>query len=809
MVAGLYLKLCTNSIVSQNKNFPAKVQASKNIQNHDPNTTYRKPKPAATLLSRRHVERAEKSPDRGNILSARTLLFYLDEGCLENALQMFETITKSSTFIWTAIIRELTDSGLFQEAIVFYYRMQIDGIKANKYTFPFVIKACAGIFSLKEGGKVHSRIVKLGFAADVYICNALIFMYAKVGCVGDSEKVFEWMPVKDLVSWNSMINGYVLAGEGRNSLKCLQKMQASGVKPDRFSIISALGGCALERNLLNGKEIFCHVFRNGFELDLMIQCSLIDMFGKCGQVDYAERFFGRISNKNVVIRNAMIAAYALNGLSLKSISCLVGMQEDCCDRPDAITMINLLPSCSKMRALRHGKAIHGYAIKNVFLPHLVLETALIDMYGKCGGVTLAEWLFLHMEEKNLISWNAIMAAFMQNGLFRKAVEFLFKLRTEPFFPDQMTFAIILPAYAEAALLREGKQIHGLITKLGFSSNTFICNSLIHMYAKCGDLMSSQNVFDGICCKDVISWNTIIMAYAIHGFGANSIRLFSEMTKEGYNKPNGSTFVSLLTACSIGGNVNEGQKYFDLMKRDYDIDPGIEHYGCVLDLLGRLGNLDLAKRFIDEMPLKPTPRIWGSLLSASRHHRNIEMAELCAEHILSLDNNNTGCYVLLSNMYADVGKWDDAERVRCLMEKEGLEKTIGRSTVEVHAKAYVFTNHDRSQAESNIVYNVLDILLRRIGEDCHVYGPSKFKPPELIKRRAGSPTFHGVRLAICFGLISSSVGKPVLVRKNTRICEDCHRAAKKMSEGTNREIVVGDPKTYHHFKNGHCSCGDYW
>ncbi|KZV39344.1 pentatricopeptide repeat-containing protein chloroplastic [Dorcoceras hygrometricum] len=720
---------------------------------------------------------------------------------------MFETTTKSSTFIWNAIIREMIDYGLLKEAIVFYYRMQFDGIKADKYTFPFVIKACAGIFSLKEGGKVHSRIVKLGFAADVYICNALILMYAKVGCVEDSEKVFEWMPLKDLVSWNSMISGYVLAGKGRSSLECLQKMQAFGVKPDRFSFIGALGGCALQRYLLNGKEIFCQALRNGFELDVMIQCSLIDMLGKCGQVDYAERFFGRISNKNVVFWNAMIAAYALNDRALKSISCLMEMQEDSRVRPDTITMINLLPSCSKLGALRHGKAIHGYAIRNRFLPHLVLETALIDMYGKCGRVTLAEWLFLHMEEKNLISWNAIMASFVQNGCFRKAVKCLFKLRTELFIPDQMTFASILPAYAEVALLREGKQLHGLITKLGFSSNTFICNALMHMYAKCGDIMLSQNVFDGICCKDVISWNTIIMAYAIHGFGAHSIRLFSEMTKDSYNKPNGSTFVSLLTACSITGNVSEGQKYFDLMKSDYEIDPGIEHYGCVLDMLGRMGNLDLAKSFIDGIPLKPTPRIWGSLLSASRHHRNIEMAELCTNQILSLENNNTGCYVLLSNMYADAERWDDAERVRCLMEKQGLEKTIGRSTVECHAKAYVFTNHNRSHAEiSNVVYNVLDILLRRTGE---VHHPSKFKPREVMRRRAGSPTFHGVRLAICFGVISTSVGNPVLVRKNTRICEDCHRAAKTMSDMTNREIVVGDPKTYHHFRNGRCSCGDYW
>ncbi|KAL2512501.1 Pentatricopeptide repeat-containing protein [Abeliophyllum distichum] len=413
-----------------------------------------------------------------------------------------------------------------------------------------------------------------------------------------------------------------------------------------------------------------------------------------------------------------------------------------------------------------------------------------------------------MKERNLISWNAMIAAYVQNGRAREALEMFQDLQHEIFFPDEMTFASILPAYSEKALPKEGMQIHSYICKLGFAPSTFISNALIYMYAKCGDLQTAKKIFDSMLFKDLISWNTIILAYAIHGFGASSITLFSKMREEGI-KPNGSTFVSLLSSCSVAGMVDEGWEYFNSMKRDYGINPGIEHYGCMLDLLGRAGNLDLAKRFIDEMPLTPTARIWGSLLAASRHHRNVELAELARNHVFSLNHDNTGCHVLLSNMYAEVGRWDDVEQVRCWMKNQGLEKTIGCSIVEYNSNTFRFTNHDKSQIKSNLIYEVLDIISRKIGKNQYVPDVTKFKPLDLLKKRDNAPFCHSVRLAISFGLISTSVGNPVLVRKNIRICEDCHNAAKKISEITNREIVVGDSKIYHHFRDGRCSCRDYW
>lgn len=738
----------------------------------------------------------------------RDLCGFVESGLMDNALNMFEKMNHSDTFIWNVIIRGFTKNGLFQEAIDFYYRMECEGIRSDNFTFPFVIKACGELLALIEGQKIHGKLIKIGLGLDVYVCNFLIDMYLKIGFIELAEKVFDEMPVRDLVSWNSMVSGYQIDGDGLSSLMCFKEMLRLGNKADRFGMISALGACSIEHCLRIGMEIHCQVIRSELELDIMVQTSLIDMYGKCGEVDYAERVFNRICSRNIVAWNAMIGGYASNNYFSESFACLKRMQEDDKVIPDVITMINLLPSCSQSGALLEGKSIHGYAIRKMFLPYLFLETALVDMYGKCGELRLAEHVFNQMNEKNTVSWNTMVAAYVQNGQYKEALKMFQHILNEPLKPDAITIASVLPAIAELASRSEGEQIHAYIIKLGLGSNTFISNAIVYMYAKCGDLQTARGFFDGMVCKDVVSWNTIIMAYAIHGFGRTSIQFFSEMMGKGF-KPNGSTFVSLLTACSIPGLFDEGWGFFNSMKVEYGIDPGIEHFGCMLDLLGRNGNLDAAKCFIEEMSLVPTARIWGSLLAASRNHNDIVLAELAARHILSLKHDNTGCYVLLSNMYAEAGRWEDVDRIKFLMKEQGLVKTVGCSMVDFNGRSERFINQDRSHAHTNLIYDVLGILMRKIGEDIYLHSLTKFRPLDVVKKRANSPEHHSVKLAICFGLISTAIGNPVIVRKNTRICEDCHRAAKKISQVTKREIVVGGGKVFHHFRDGCCSCRDYW
>ncbi|KAM0025786.1 putative tetratricopeptide-like helical domain superfamily, DYW domain-containing protein [Helianthus debilis subsp. tardiflorus] len=797
MAALLSLSSSFNFIINENTPRTRAKRAAEFINQYDP-------------IKQKPLNPVKNTKLHSNSSMAKTSLLrqmehfisYVESGSVDNALQLFDEMDKRSSFVWNLVIRVLTNNRFYKEALELYYRMSVNGVRADKFTYPFVVKACGGCLDLVEGQKVHSKLFTVGLDLDLHVCNSLIIMYAKVGCIEFAEKVFDEMPVRDLVSWNSMINGYILVNDGLRSLECVFEMQQHGIQPDRFTIVSALHASSLVCSLTKGKEIHALVIKSKLECNERVQTSLIDMYGKCGGLCYAERVLNMNSCIHVAAWNAMIHGYALNGKPFESFSCFRKMQENGL-KPDNISLINLLPSCSQIGSLFRSKTVHAYAIRVGFLPRIVLDTALIDMYGKCGEPRLAKLIFNQMHQRNLISYNTLLSALGQNGEYRDALKFFCDMWNDGFKPDAMTVSTILSVYSEVALLREGKQIHGYVVKSGFCSNTFVLNSLTCMYSKCGDLVSARDVFNGILLKDVISWNTIIMAYAIHGYGEISVNLFSEMKKTGI-KPNSSTFVSVLTSCSVSGMVEKGWNYFTKMKSEYGIDPSIEHYGCMLDLLARVGDLNKAKELITKVPLEPTSRIWGSLLAASRQHKDVELAEFAAKQILPLGRDNTGLYVLLSNLYAETGRWEDVRRVKSVMESQQLMKTVGLTMVDVKGQTFKFTDQDRSHEHSHLIYDVLDVILK------NPYGNVfKFKPVDFLKKRSKSADWHSVRLAVCFGLISMSIGTPVLVRKNVRICQDCHDAMKKISLICRREIVVGDSKIYHHFEHGQCSCRDYW
>ncbi|KAK9056101.1 hypothetical protein SSX86_027189 [Deinandra increscens subsp. villosa] len=797
MAAILSLSSSFKFVINDNTPRRQPKRASEFINNYDPvkQKTFKYVK-TPNFQSNSSVRKTNLSHQMENFIS------YVERGFVDTAIQLFDEMDKTSTFVWNLAIRVLTNNGLFKEALDLYHQMLVQGVRADRFTFPFVIKACGGCLDLVKGQNVHSKLFTVGLDLDLHISNSLILMYAKCGYIDFAEKVFDEMPVRDLVSWNTMINGYILVNDGLRSLERVRGMQQHRIQPDRFTIVSALHASSLMCSLPKGKEVHTLVIKSELERNEMVQTSLIDMYGKCGGIRYAERVFNMNSRIHVAAWNTMIHGYALNGQPFESFSCFRKLQENGL-KPDNVSLINLLPSCSQVGSLLRGKAIHAYIIRMGFLPHIVLETALIDMYGKCEEPGLAKLIFNQMHSRNLISHNTLISALGQNSQYRDSLKLFCDMWNDGFKPDAITVTAILPAYSELAHLREGKQIHGYAVKSGFCSNTFVLNSLTYMYSKCGDLVSARDVFDGNFLKDVTSWNTIIMAYAIHGCGEISVDLFSEMKKKGI-RPNSSTFVSVLTSCSVSGMVEEGWNYFTEMKSEYGIDPCIEHYGCMLDLLGRVGDLSKAEELITKMPLEPTYRIWGSLLAASRKHKNVELAEYAAKQILPLEHDNTGLYVLLSNLYAETGRWEDVRRVKSIMESQRVTKTIGLTMVDVKGKTFKFTDQDRSHEQSHLIYHVLDIILQN-----PVGRLVKFKPVDFLRRKSKSADWHSVRLAVCFGLISTSIGTHVLVRKNVRICEDCHDVMKKISLVCRREIIVGDSKIYHHFEDGQCSCRDYW
>ncbi|RWV81574.1 hypothetical protein GW17_00056988 [Ensete ventricosum] len=753
------------------------------VSGSNPQRRLLKDSPAASTLTTRRWSRV-------NLASvARTLFSLINAGRVREAASLFESTKKPDTFLWNLMIRGYANAELYEEAVDVYRRMQDAGVWADHFTFPFMIKSCANSSSYYDGLRVHAKIIKVGLDSDIFICNSLITMYSKFGLLSTAERVFFEMPVRDDVSWNSLVDGYVSNGEGWRSLVCIKQMQEDfGMKLDWFAITSAVAACSLELCLEQGKEIHCHVIRNGLESDIKLQTALLDMYCKNGDMIYAERLFSSMSRRNIVTWNALIGGYALNDEPLRAFASAIKMQDNYMI-PDVITLVNLLPVCAELRSMDHGKAIHALAIRKGFLPHLILETALMDMYAKSGDLKPSELLFKKMTEKSLVSWNAMIAAYVQNGRNLEALELFLHLQEGPLRPDVFTITSIIPACAELASLQQGKQIHSYVLRAGYGSDTVVLNSIINMYARCGDLNISRQVFDRLTWRDLVSWNILIMGYAIHGYGKAALELFSAMKDTGL-KPNQSTFTSVLTACSITGLSDEGWLHFDSLQREYGMSPEIEHYGCMVDLLGRTGDLRAAIEFINKMPLVPTARIWGSILTAGRNNRNIEVAEFAAKHILRLEHDNTGCYVLLSSMYADAGKWEDVDRVMSLMMQKGLNRTAARSLVEFDGKTCSFVNGDKSHSQSNKIHQVSSVLSRKIEEAACDPG-TIFDPIVAVMKKANSPYRHSLRLAVIFRLISSPVGSPVLVKKNVRISERRRRKRReeKWQRGGRRQRRV--------------------
>ncbi|CAN6481629.1 unnamed protein product [Victoria cruziana] len=712
------------------------------------------------------------------------------------------------TFMWNMMIRRRVQDGCYDEAMEIFDQMLLSNAAPDRFTFPLVLKACACSTSLREGWKIHCRVVKLALDSDLFIGNALLAMYAKCGWAEWACQLFDEMPQRDLVSWNSLLSGYVSNGDGHNALLRFQQIQFSDMEVDNFSFIAVLQACALVSSVRHGKSIHCQVIRRGFESNNMVEASLMDMYCKTGNMDVADKLFSRTRRRGIVAWNSLIAGYTRNCMPHDAFASYISMQLVDSIRPDPITLVSLLPASAQIGALLVGRAIHAIAIRCEFIPYLVLETALVDMYAKCKDLESAKLVFDAVDEKNLVCWNAMLAGYSQNDRHVEATLLFHKLvRNGSSRPDATTFASILPSYSRLASLKQGKQIHGYILKQGFGTNIFIMNSVICMYTNCGDLQLAREAFNSIPKKDVVSWNSIISAYGIHGQGHEALKLYIEMNEVGIG-PNASTFVSLLSSCSMSGLVYDGWKIFESMSEDYGINPQIEHYGCIIDLLGRMGCTDLAQSFIESMPLIPTAKIWGSLLRACRNNGDITLAERTAGKILALEHDNTGCYILLSNMYAEAGRWEDVKRLRAKMTQQGFKKTIGVSVFDCINHSCSFSWADRSHPNDRRIRAVSEILSGMIGEATFVTS-RKFRAKEAAEEKEHLPSGHSVRLAISFGLISTPVGTPILVRKNVRLCSDCHNAVKLISKASRREIVVRDTRLFHHFKDGKCCCGDYW
>lgn len=587
-------------------------------------------------------------------------------------------------------MRANVSHGFYKEALQLYDKMRKLGVWADSFTFPLVVRACALLGCLTLCKIVHSHVLQMGFRNHLHVVNELLGMYGKLGRMEDACQLFERMVVRSYVSWNTMVSAHSFNYDCEGASKIFRWMESEGFEPNPVT-----------------------------------WTSLLSSHARCGQHVEVIELFG-------VMRSRGVGATA-----------------------EALAVV--LSVCGDLAAANKGMLIHGYIVKGGFEAYLFAKNALICMYGKCGEVEHAQKLFLEMEKKNLVGWNALISSYAESGLCDEAFQLFTQLEKSDGFSvmrpnviswsaviggyaskgrgekslelfrqmqltgvvaNSVTISSVLSVCAELVALNLGREIHGHVVRAMMDGNILVGNGLISMYTKCGSFKEGHQVFENIEGKDLISWNSMITGYGMHGLGENALRIFYQMIKSGF-KPDNVTFVAVLSACSHAGLITQGRQLFDQMSRDYGIKPQMEHYACVVDLLGRAGLLQEASNIVKNMPMKPNACVWSALLNSCRMHKNTSVADETAAHFSQMNSEMTGSYMLLSNIYAASGRWEESARVRTSAKTKGLKKIPGQSWIEVKKKVYMFSSGSPVQAGLELVYGILQELALQMESEGYI------------------------------------------------------------------------------------------
>lgn len=727
---------------------------------------------------------------------------------IELARQVFDKIPKPSVILWNMMIRAYAWNGPFKQAIYLYYKMLKMGQKPTKFTFPFVIKACSGLQAIEVGREIHEHAKKFDLESDVYVSTALVDLYAKCGDMIEALRLFNSMSDRDIVAWNAMIGGFSLHGLYEEMIQIVVQMQHAGISPNSSTIVAVLPTVGQANALRQGKAMHGYSVRKIFSDNVVVGTGLLDMYSKCHHISYARKIFNMMSEKNEICWSAMIGGYVICDFMREALALYDEMVFKHGMNPTAVTLASILRACAKLTDADKGKHLHCYTIKSGLDLDSTVGNSLLSMYAKCGILDDAIRFFDEMISKDKVSYSAIISGCVQNGSAEKALLIFRQMQLSGIDPDVATMIGLLPACSHLAALQHGACCHGYSVVRGFTADTSICNAIIDMYSKCGKFYISREVFDRMQRRDIVSWNTMIIGYGIHGLGMEALSLFHEFQALGL-KPDDVTILAVLSACSHSGLVMEGKYWFNAMTQDFNIKPRLVHYICMVDLLARAGHLDEAYSFIQKMPFEPDVHVWGALLAACKIHKNIEMGEEVSKKIQLLGPEDTGNFVLMSNIYCSVGRWDDAAHVRIIQRDRGYKKIPGCSWVEISGVIHGFIGGDQSHPQSSSINKKLQELLVQMKKLGYCADSSFVLHDIEEEEKEQSLLYHSEKIAIAFGLLNISPSKPIVVTKNLRICVDCHTAIKFITLITEREITVRDASRFHHFKNGVCNCRDFW
>ncbi|XP_010499119.1 PREDICTED: pentatricopeptide repeat-containing protein At1g25360-like [Camelina sativa] len=713
-------------------------------------------------------------PDK--IASTTMVSGYCASGDITLARGVFEEtpVSMRDTVIYNAMITGFSHNNDGYSAVNLFCKMKHEGFKPDNFTFASVLAALALVVEEeKQCLQFHAAALKSGAGSITSVSNALVSVYSKCASspslLHSARKVFDEIPEKDERSWTTMITGYVKNG-------C-------------FDL---------------GKEL----------LEVMDE------------------------NMKVVAYNAMISGYVNRGLYQEALEMVRSMVSSGIEL-DEFTYPSVIRACATAGLLQLGKQVHAYVLRREdFSFHF--DNSLVSLYYKCGKFDEARAIFEKMPAKDLVSWNALLSGYVssgnigeaklifkemkekniltwmimisglaENGFGEEGLKLFTCTKREGFEPCDYAFSGAIKSCAVLGAYCNGQQFHAQLVKIGFDSSLSAGNALITMYAKCGVVEEARQVFRIMPCLDSVSWNALIAALGQHGHGSEAVDVYEEMLKEGI-RPDRITLLTVLTACSHAGLVEQGRKYFDSMETIYCIPPGADHYARLIDLLCRSGKFSDAESVIKSLPFEPSAEIWEALLSGCRVHGNMELGIIAADKLFDLIPEHDGTYMLLSNMYAATGKWEEAARVRKLMRDRGVKKEVACSWIEVETQVHTFLVDDTSHPEAEAVYNYLQELgkeMRRLG-----FVPDTsfvLHDIESDGHKEDMLTTHSEKIAVAFGLMKLPPGTTIRVFKNLRTCGDCHNFFRFLSWVVQRDIILRDRKRFHHFRNGDCSCKNFW
>ncbi|KAD3067504.1 hypothetical protein E3N88_35384 [Mikania micrantha] len=674
-------------------------------------------------------------------------------GQLDHAREIFDRLQEKNIVSWNSIVACYFHNNQPDEARTLFDEMP----QRTTVSWNGLISGYVNNRMLKEARRVFDQMPE----RNIVSWTAMIKGYVEEGLVSEAESLFWQMPERNVVSWTVMLGGLI---QDNQIDKARRLFDAMPVK-DVVAKTSMIGGYCQAGRLTDARELFDEMP----ERNVITWTTMISGYAQNHRVDVARKLFEVMPNKNEVSWTAMLMGYTQ------------------CGRMDEATELFI-----------------AMPYKSV-----VSCNAMILGLGQNGDVIKARNVFDQMREKDGGTWSAMIKTYERKGFELEALRLFSLMQTERIGPNFPCLISVLSVCSSLASLDHGRQIHAQLVKAMFDTDVYVGSILITMYIKCGDLVKAKSVFDRSPSKDIVMWNSIITGYAQHGLGEEALEMFHKLRCSGIAADD-VTFVGVLSACSYTGKIDEGLEIFELMKSKYLVDPKTAHYACIVDLLGRGGRLKEAMDLISKMPMEADAIVWGSLMGACRTHLDLEMAEVAAKKLLHLEPWNSGPYILLSNIYASKGKWAAVAELRKAMRSQNVKKSPGCSWMVIEKQVHMFRGGESGpHPDHALIMGMLERLGGLLKEAGYCPDGSYALHDVDEEEKARSLGYHSEKLAVAYGLLKVPERMPIRIMKNLRVCGDCHSAIKLISQLMDREIILRDANRFHHFKDGLCSCKDYW